>query len=238
MNAFAKRDALMHFAAAGGKDSRTKPHIFWDSDVAKWIEGAAFLIEKKRDEELEEIIDHTAGLIEKNQREDGYFNSYFLTLEPSAIFSRRSDHELYCTGHLIEAAIAYHTATGKDRLLKCMLKNVDYIYRIFVEEQSAGFVTPGHEEIELALLKLYEHTKDQKHLALARFLLTAAAITKKKKTAEAFTPRTIFRSEKFARPEDTPVRAGYLYTAMAMLAGIDGDAGLKAACSPGVFRYR
>lgn len=68
-------------------------------------------------------------------------------------------------------------------------------------------------------------------LRLRVFLLTAAAITKKKKTAEAFTPRTIFRSEKFARPEDTPVRAGYLYTAMAMLAGIDGDAGLKAACS-------
>ena len=151
--------------------------------MAKWIEGAAFLIEKKRDEELEEIIDHTAGLIEKNQREDGYFNSYFLTLEPSAIFSRRSDHELYCTGHLIEAAIAYHTATGKDRLLKCMLKNVDYIYRIFVEEQSAGFVTPGHEEIELALLKLYEHTKDQKHLALARFFINSRGNNEKEKNS-------------------------------------------------------
>lgn len=208
-----------------------KPHIFWDSDVAKWIEGAAFLIEKKRDEELEEIIDHTAGLIEKNQREDGYFNSYFLTLEPSAIFSRRSDHELYCTGHLIEAAIAYHTATGKDRLLKCMLKNVDCIYRIFVEEQSAGFVTPGHEEIELALLKLYEHTKDQKHLALARFFINSRGNNEKEKNSRSVYAQDNIPVREIREAGGHAVRAGYLYTAMAMLAGIDGDAGLKAACS-------
>ena len=146
------------------EDMPNMPHVFWDSDVAKWIEGAAYLTEIEKEPELEKIIDETIDLIEKNQREDGYFNSYYLTIDPSKTFTSRHAHELYCTGHLIEASIAYHKATGKNKFLNCMLKNVDYIYRAFVTEKTTKFVTPGHEEIELALLKLYEYLGDKKHL--------------------------------------------------------------------------
>ena len=122
-----------------------KPHIFWDSDVVKWMEGAAYLLKQESIPELEALVDEMIDHIAENQRADGYFNSYFLSIEPSKIFTNRDCHELYCTGHMIEAAIAYHQATGKDKLLNCVLKNIDMIYRVFVEEQSAAFVTPGHE---------------------------------------------------------------------------------------------
>ncbi|MBR5460789.1 MAG: glycoside hydrolase family 127 protein, partial [Clostridia bacterium] len=218
-----------------GDNPDLKPHIYWDSDVAKWIEGVAYLTEVKPEPELEALVDLTVDFIEKNQRADGYFNSYFLTVEPSKIFTDRSAHELYCTGHLIEAAIAYHKATGKDKLLKCMLKNVDCIYRIFVEEGSARFTTPGHEEIEIALIKLYDYTGDKKHLDLARFFID------KRGTCENDDLKwngdgwfDYFQSEmpvrEMSEAKGHAVRAGYLYTAMAMLSKRDGDKALKEAC--------
>jgi len=205
-----------------------RPHIFWDSDVAKWIEGVAYLTEVKREPKLEQIVDETVDLIEKNQREDGYFNSYFLTCEPENIFKYRSHHELYCTGHLIEAAIAYHKATGKDKLLGCMLKNIAYIYRRFVKEQNAAFVTPGHEEIEIALLKLYQYLGDETHLELARFFLNQRGANDKDSRKEPHVQDEPIRQ--ITQANGHSVRAGYLYTAMAMLADIDGDNELKAAC--------
>ena len=158
-----------------------KPHIFWDSDVVKWIEGAAYLIHTKPEPELEKFIDEMVDSIAYNQRDDGYFNSYYLTIEPSKIFTNRNNHELYCAGHAIEAAIAYRKATAKDKFLNCMLKYVDMIYRVFILEQSAAFTTPGHEEIELALLKLYEHTGNEKHLELARFFINQRGVNEKDK---------------------------------------------------------
>ena len=90
-----------------------KPHYFWDSDVAKWMEGAAYLIAQEYDAELDKKIEMLVDLIEKNQCEDGYFNIYFTVCEPDARFTKRWCHELYCAGHLIEAAVAYYEACGK-----------------------------------------------------------------------------------------------------------------------------
>ncbi|MBQ7840871.1 MAG: glycoside hydrolase family 127 protein [Lachnospiraceae bacterium] len=205
-----------------------KPHHFWDSDVAKWIEGAAYLIEAAPAPDLEALIDEMVEDIAENQRTDGYFNSYFQTIEPSKIFTDRRMHELYCAGHMIEAAIAYHRATGKDKLLNCMLKNVDMIYRIFVEEQSAAFVTPGHPEIELALLKLYEYTGDKKHLELARFFIDQRGSNEREEKNPCNQSDIPLREVSDAVGH--AVRACYLYTAMAMLAKIDGDDKLKKAC--------
>lgn len=87
------------------------------------------------------------------------------------IFTNRDAHELYCAGHLMEAAIAYDRATGKHRFLALMLRYADYIYRVFYEEKSAAFCTPGHEEIELALLKLSEYTGEEKYRRLAACFL-------------------------------------------------------------------
>lgn len=209
-----------------------KPHIYWDSDIAKWIEGVAYLCEKKREPALERIVDETVDLIEKNQRADGYYNSYFLAVDPNGIFQNRNAHELYCTGHLIEAAIAYHKATGKDKLLRCMLKNVDLIYRVFFEEKSAAFTTPGHEEIELALLKLYQHTGEKKHLRLARFFIDQRGKNQKDmipdRAPEQHQDHVPVREMSEAKGH--AVRACYLYAAMAMLAREDGDAALIDAC--------
>ena len=205
-----------------------KPHIFWDSDVVKWMEGVAYLIEISPEPEWEAIVDELVDLIAANQRSDGYFNSYFLSVEPSKIFTNRDWHELYCLGHMIEAAIAYHKATGKDKLLKCVLKNIDLIYRVFVEEQSAAFVTPGHEEIEIALLKLYEYLGDEKHLELARFFISQRGNNDK----EEKTPynQSNLPLEDISEAVGHSVRACYLYTSMAMLARIDGNNRLKDAC--------
>ncbi|MBQ7383578.1 MAG: glycoside hydrolase family 127 protein, partial [Clostridia bacterium] len=73
-----------------------KPHFYWDSDVAKWIEGVAYMLMSERDAELEAIIDEVVDNIEKNQYENGYFNSYYITIEPENIFTNRDRHELYC----------------------------------------------------------------------------------------------------------------------------------------------
>lgn len=204
------------------------PHIFWDSDVAKWIEGVAYLIEEAPEPELEALIDKMVDNIAANQRADGYFNSYFLTFDASKIFTTRDWHELYCVGHMIEAAIAYHKATGKDKLLTCVLKNVDMVYRTFVEEQSAAFVTPGHQEIELALLKLYNYLGNEKHLELARFFINQRGNNEKE-------PKTTYDQSNMPLREISDavghaVRACYLYTAMAMLAKIDSDEKLRSAC--------
>lgn len=206
-----------------------KPHIFWDSDVVKWIEGVAYLIEESPEPELEALVDEMIDNIAQNQRSDGYFNSYFLSVEPSKIFTNRDWHELYCVGHTIEAAIAYHKATGKDKLLNCVLKNVDMIYRVFVEEQSAAFVTPGHEEIELALLKLYDYLGNEKHLELARFFIDQRGNNDKEE--KSFQIQSNLPLREISEAVGHSVRACYLYTAMAMLAKIDGDDKLKAACN-------
>ena len=211
-----------------GDDEAKKPHVFWDSDIAKWMEGVAYMTEMKVEPELEAKVDEVADLIEKNQLENGYFNCHFIAVEPDKIFTWRGCHELYCTGHLIEAAIAYHKATGKDKLLKCMLKNVDYIYQRFVIDKDTAFVTPGHQEIELALIKLYDYTGDKKHLELANFFLDKRG-NNDGETLDAYNQSHIPVREQ-SEAVGHSVRALYLYTAMAMAAKRNNDAEMLDAC--------
>ncbi|MBQ7779463.1 MAG: glycoside hydrolase family 127 protein [Clostridia bacterium] len=205
-----------------------KPHIFWDSDVVKWIEGVAYMIKEAPAPEWEKLVDGMIDDIAANQRTDGYFNSYFLSVEPSKIFTDRDWHELYCLGHSIEAAIAYHKATGKDKFLNCVLKNIDMVYRVFVEEGSAAFVTPGHEEIELALLKLYNYLGNEKHLSLAKFFIDQRGNNDKEAKWSQIQSDVPLREASEAVGHS--VRACYLYTAMKMLANVDGDKELSDAC--------
>ena len=132
-----------------------KPHIFWDSDIAKWMEGAAYALQLAPNPALEAQVDEVVEKIIAHQEPDGYFNIYFTVVEPGKRFTRRTDHELYDAGHLIEAAVAYAAATGKRAFLDAMIRYADLIDRVFRVEGSAAFITPGHEEIELALVKLY-----------------------------------------------------------------------------------
>ncbi len=150
---------------------RLPPHIFYDSDVAKYIEAWAFALSKKRDAEVERFIDELIDNIAKNQRADGYYNAHFLVFRKNSVFKHRTDHELYCLGHLIEAAIAYVNATGKDKLLVVVEKYCDYVEKRFILDKDVSFTCPGHPEIELALVKLYKHTGKQKYLEMAKYFI-------------------------------------------------------------------
>ncbi len=210
-------------------------HIFWDSDVAKWIEGAAYLLEEKRDERLEAMIDDLVADMCANQKEDGYYNCYYNVYETDSRFTNRMNHELYCLGHLIEAAVAYYHATQKDSLLCLVKKYTDLIIDIFVNKDSAKFVTPGHEEIELALVKLYHATGDKKYLELSKFFIDQKGCNKKDGNhyAKWCTPY-YFQDHLPVREQTTAeghsVRAMYLYCAMADLAKEYGDEELLYAC--------
>ena len=217
-------DALRFNYATTGK----KPHIFYDSDVAKWMEAVAYLTLQDPDSmrEHEALCEELIDCMERAQREDGYLNSEHQQVSPHLIFSNRDRHELYCAGHLIEAAIAYHKATGRDRFLKIMERYCDLIERVFLKENSAGFMTPGHEEIELALIKLYRHTKKEKYLNLARFFLEKRGNNEKDKP--------IYEDNLFGSQDDVDirhlesanghcVRALYLYSGVADLAAETND---------------
>ncbi|MBP9987963.1 MAG: glycoside hydrolase family 127 protein, partial [Ruminococcus sp.] len=209
------------------------PHYFWDSDVAKWIESVAYILRKKEDKLLEAQADELIELIEKNQCEDGYFNIYFTVVKPNERFSDRDCHELYCAGHLIEAAVAYYYATGKDKLLKCMCRYADLIEKVFKIDRSAAFVTPGHEEIELALINLYKCTGEKRYLELSKFFIDMRGVNKE--TPDDFWAKDIYyQSHKPCREQFTAeghsVRACYLYSGMADIAREYNDNELKEAC--------
>ena len=209
-----------------------KPHFFWDSDVAKWLEGVAYLTAKKREPKLERIVDKTVDLIVKNQGADGYFNIYFTVVEPEARFTDRNKHELYCAGHLIEAAVAYYEATGKRKFLDAMMRYADYIYDRFFVKRDAGFATPGHEEIELALAKLYECTGEKRYLTLAKYFVDERG--KHPETEENPISAWFTQADKPARELSEAaghaVRASYFYSGMADIARLTGDEELKRAC--------
>ena len=209
-----------------------EPHIYWDSDVAKWIEGVAYLTAKKPEPELEKIVDEVVDNIEKNQLPTGYFNSYYVLKEPENIFKNRDCHELYCAGHLIEAAVAYYQSTGKKKLLDLMLKYVDYIEKRFKIDRDTGFFTPGHEEIEIALVRLYELTGDKKHLDLARHFLIERGNGKETLNndwAGLKYHQSHARAKEQLTAEGHSVRATYFYSSMVDLAVKDNDSELLLA---------
>lgn len=215
------------------RSAEYEPHIFWDSDVAKWIEGAAYLLAEERDDELERLCDGLIDKIVSNQAEDGYFNSYYLAVGPECRFTKRENHELYCAGHLIEAAVAYRNATGKDAFLRSMCRYADLIYDVFYVKNSATFMTPGHEEIELALFRLADATGEEKYAKLALRFLDARG-NNVKDANHLYLDGSYDQSHKPLKKQTEAVghavRAGYVYSAMADAARRFGDGEYAAAC--------
>ena len=230
---FADTGRFQAFACQWTPESdKAKPHIFWDSDIAKWIESAAYLLAKAPNAELERQIETVIDQIEQNQWDDGYYNSYFTVADRDQRFQRRDWHELYCLGHLIEAAVAYYETTGRDRFLQILDRYIDLVIRVFSVERSAGFTTPGHEEIELALIKLYRLRKNRKYLDLALFFLNERGMRDEKDVT--WCRQNYNQSHLPVREQRTAeghcVRACYLYAAMADAAKETGDEALLAAC--------
>jgi len=148
------------------------PHHFWDSDVAKWLEAAAYSLATHPDAETEAQVDAVVDLIAAAQQPDGYLNVHFTVVEPQNRFRNLRDmHELYCAGHLMEAAVAHYQATGKRKLLDVMCRYADYIDTVFGPEPGKKRGYCGHEEIELALVKLYRATGEERYLHLAKFFV-------------------------------------------------------------------
>jgi hypothetical protein len=146
--------------------------MFWDSDLGKSIETIAYSLYRKPNPRLEERADAIIDLYEKLQDQDGYVNAWFQRVQQGRRWTNlRDHHELYCAGHLMEAAVAYFQATGKRKLLDIMCRYADYMIRVFGHGpgQIPGY--DGHEEIELALVKLGRVTGETKYLDLSKFFV-------------------------------------------------------------------
>ena len=211
------------------------PHIFWDSDVAKWIEGAAYLLHYQRDAALEALIDEAVDDIVRNSDENGYFNSHFLVTDQEKRFQIRDWHELYCAGHLIEGAIAYRDATGKDKFLKAMCRYADYIERVFMIEKSAAYETPGHPELELALVKLYRATGEKRYLELSKHFIDRHGQPDSDRALGPNWADADYNQDSIPLRQRTvadghSVRAQYLYCGMIDVGVEYGDEELKEAC--------
>lgn len=158
-------------------DYKFQGYYFNDSDVHKAVEGAADVLAAERaagrdDPKLDAYLDELITTIVRAQHQDGYLNSYFTLAEPGKRWTNLKDkHELYCAGHLIEAGIAHHRATGKRTLLDAAIRFADHIDALFGPGPGQWRGVSGHQEIELALVKLAEVTGERKYLDLARFFV-------------------------------------------------------------------
>lgn len=220
--------------------------IFWDSDVGKWIEAASYALSHRRDAGVEGQIEAIIDDLEKAQAPDGYLNCWYLEREPDNRWTNlRDNHELYNAGHLLEGAVAYAQATGRTRLLDIMIRYMDHIAGRFGpgEGQRRGY--PGHQEIELALVKLHHLTGEQRFLDLASYFIDQRGRQPhyfdqereaRGEAPEAFIQGTYEYSQSHLPVREQTkvvghaVRAMYMYSAMADLAADLGDASLKAAC--------
>ncbi len=242
-----KSHAIANFRiAAGLEEGEFYGMVFQDSDLAKWLEGVAYSLAISPDPELETRADAAIDLIEKAQQPDGYLDTYFIVKEPDRKFQNLQEcHELYCAGHMMEAAVAYYEATGKDKLLQVMQREADCIDRHIGPEEGKIHGVPGHEEVEIGLIRMYRATGNERDLALAEYFLNERGQNpnyfqeEKDKRGwvqwgndpadtnytQTFAP---VREQKEARGHS--VRAMYLYTAMADYAGIKGDESMAEAC--------
>ena len=234
--------------AAGESEGEFQGAVFQDTDVAKWLEAVGFALSWERDEKLEALADETIDLIGRAQQPDGYLNTYFTIKEPGLRWTNLMEgHELYTAGHMIEAAVAYYEATGKKKFLDIVSRFADLICDTFGAEEGKIHGYPGHQEIELALVKLYRVTGTHKYLELAKYFIDARGegenyfLNEEKKPAfkrifpdfHDYNP-AYSQSHQPVRKQKTAeghaVRANYMYSAMADLACEYEDDRLKAAC--------
>jgi len=220
--------------------------VFWDSDVGKWIEAASYALSLRRNPEIEAWIDAIVEDLAKAQRPDGYLNGWYNGREPEKRWTNlRDNHELYNAGHLLEGAVAYFRATGRRRFLDIMERYLDHIAATFGTGPGQKRGYPGHQEIELALYKLYRLTGDRRRLNLARYFIdergrephyfTQEAIARGE-DPKAFWARTYEYNQSHLPVRDQrkvvghAVRAMYMGSAMADLAAEVADEDLKRAC--------
>ena len=245
--------AIRNFRIAAGKEEGDfGGFVFQDSDLAKWLEAVGYSLMNHKDLSLEALADEAIELIADAQQEDGYINTYFTIEAPEKRWTNLTEcHELYVAGHMIEAAVAYYEATGKRRFLDVVSVFADYIISVFGTDPGQIQGYDGHQEIELALVKLYKVTGHEKYLQLSQYFLDqrgqephffieeweargrksfwvshdGPSSQPNLKYHQSYAP---VREQKEAHGH--AVRAVYMYTAMADIAAQTGDEGLLQAC--------
>ncbi|MCP1160663.1 glycoside hydrolase family 127 protein [Bacillus infantis] len=213
--------------AANLKQGGFEGAFYNDSDVYKVIEGAAYSLMNSPDEVLEVKVDQIIDIIASAQQSDGYLFTYYQLNDPNQKWTDMDKHEMYCGGHLIEAAIAYKRATGKIKLFEVACRVADHFNDTFGPGKRHW--VPGHPEIEIALIQLFQETKEERYWKLALWLLEErghghgeGGIWNKQDWGPSYCQddKPVRQLE---RVTGHAVRAMYLYTAMADVAGITGD---------------
>jgi len=239
---------MRNFRIAAGKEKgEFGGFVFQDSDAAKWLEAVAYSLMWHPDPALEKIADGAIDDIIDAQQPDGYLDTYYIINGLDKRFTNLKDnHELYCLGHFLEAGVAYYQATGKDKLLNALIKYVDLVDSLIGPEEGKLRGYPGHQEIELALIKLFDITKNEKHLRLAKYFIDERGQaplffreeTEKQGNGDYWKDSLIkysyyqaqepVREQKYAVGHS--VRAAYMYAGMADVARKSDDDSLMEAC--------
>ncbi|MDR3050901.1 MAG: glycoside hydrolase family 127 protein [Oscillospiraceae bacterium] len=237
--------------AAGLAQGEHHGVVFLDSDLYKWLEAAAYCIElfgAEAQQGLAAQADEVCALIAQAQGPDGYINTYYTLKEPHGRFTNlQQGHELYCAGHLFEAAVAYCQATGKRAILDTACRFADYLARVFGtgEGQLPGY--PGHQVAEVGLIKLCQATGNRSYLELAEYFIAQRgkqphyfAQERQRPGYKDIFDAPVIRTPAYSQSHMEPVRqreavghavrALYMYSAMADLAALTGSEALRQAC--------
>jgi len=218
--------------------------LFQDTDLYKWIEAVSYSLTLHPDAALQETAAQAIQLIAEAQAEDGYLDTYYILNGRDREFTNlRDHHELYCFGHLTEAAAAWHRATGSAALLEVAERFADYIGTKIGPEEGKKQGYPGHEIAEMALVRLYDETGKEKYLRLSRYFIDERGKAPNYFDREGHDwpdwqkpePRnSYYQADKPVREQGEAlghaVRAMYLYSGMADIARLTGDESLKEAC--------
>lgn len=240
---------LDNFRIAAGKQSgQFYGAVFQDTDIAKWLEAVGYSLASRKNKELEELADQVIDLLLEAQQPDGYMDTYYIIKKPELRWKNLCEgHELYSAGHMIEAAIAYAQGTGKKKFLKGMMRLADLICDTFGPEEGQNHGYPGHQEIELALLRLSEETGDVKYARQAKYFLDIRGVgenyflkEKQQKNFEQIFPEFQEYDPAYSQShlpvhlqrtaEGHAVRAVYMYAAMADAAYKFSDQKMMDAC--------
>jgi DUF1680 family protein len=232
--------------AAGRSKGKFQGARFSDSDVGKWLEALAYGLATHPDKKLEKIADGVIDLLAEAQEDNGYLDTFYIIKEKEKqLTNLRDQHELYVMGHLLEGAVAYYEATGKRKYLEVMMRAADLIAKLFGPKRGQKRGYPGHQEMELALIKLYRVTGKKKYLDLSKFFIDERGREpyyfdlEAKKRGDGQSPWD--HGDRSHRQAHLPVReqkkavghavrAMYMYSGMIDVARETGDKGLVKAC--------